>query len=68
MGISLNDLLSMLSEDELITLNALSEDDDEDKKKLLDFIEQLPADAIPTYLELFSLPIERLRAIVDLFR
>ena len=41
---------------------------DLDRKRLLDFIEQLPADAIPTYRALFELPIERLRAIVDLFR
>lgn len=70
MGISLNDLLNMLSADELITLNAPfeAEDIDPEKQKLLDFIEQLPDEQIATYRALFDLPIERLRAIVDLFR
>lgn len=39
-----------------------------ERKKLLDFIEQLPAEQIATYRALIDLPIERLRAIVDLFR
>lgn len=39
-----------------------------ERKKLLDIIESLPADALPTYRALLEMPIERLRAIVDLLR
>ena len=39
-----------------------------DRKKLLDIIEQLPADALPVYRALLEMPIERLRAIVNLLQ
>ncbi len=39
-----------------------------ERKKLLDFIEQLPDDQVSTYRALLELPIERLRAVVDLLR
>ena len=41
---------------------------DTERQKILDFIEQLPEDSLPTYRALFELPIERLRAIDDLFQ
>lgn len=41
---------------------------DTDRQKLLDFIEQLPPEALPTYRALLEMPIERLRAIVDLLQ
>lgn len=66
MGISINALFSMLGDDELITFNAVA--DSSDKQKLLDFIEQLPDDQLPTYRALLELPIERLQAVVDLLR
>lgn len=39
-----------------------------DRKKLFEIVEQLPADQMDLYLTLFSLPTERLQAIVDLLR
>lgn len=69
MGISLNDLFDMLSDDELVTINAPTEEEVEpERKKLLDFIEQLPAEQLDLYLTLFALPTERLQAIVDLLK
>lgn len=69
MGISLNDLFEMLSDDELVTINAPTvEEVEPERKKLLDFIEQLPAEQLDLYLTLFEMPTERLRAIVDLLK
>lgn len=68
MGISLNTLLDMLSDDELITLNAPAVEKDPERKQLIDIIEHLPADALPTYRALLEMPIERLRAIVNLLQ
>jgi transcriptional regulator with XRE-family HTH domain len=39
-----------------------------ERKKLLDLIEQLPAEQLDLYLTLFAMPTERLRAIVDLLK
>ena len=72
MGISLNDLFDMLGDDELVTINAPYEDDKDviepERKKMLDIIEHLPADQLSTYRALFEMPIERLRAVVDLLK
>ena len=68
MGMSLNDLLAMLGDDALVTLNAPCDEEDPDRKKLLDFVEQLPSDQLDLYITLASLPKERLQAIVDLLR
>lgn len=48
--------------------NKVRDDVSPDRKKLIEFIEQLPADQMDLYLTLFSLPTERLQAIVDLLR
>jgi len=39
-----------------------------ERKKLIDFIDQLPDEQLDLYLTLFSMPTERLQAIVDLLR
>lgn len=41
---------------------------DPERKKLFDFIVQLPDEQLPTYCAVIELPIERLQAIVDLLR
>lgn len=68
MGISLNTLLDMLSDDELIMLNAPATEEEPERQQLIDIIEKLPAESLPTYRALLEMPIERLRAIVDLLR
>lgn len=68
MGISLNELLDMLGDDELITVNFAADDIEPERKTLLDVIENLPADQLSTYRALLEMPIERLRAIVDLLQ
>lgn len=41
---------------------------DPERKKMLDIIEHLPADQLQTYHTLLEMPIERLRAVVDLLK
>lgn len=48
--------------------SSIEHDSSPERKKLLEFVEQLPAEQLSTYRALFELPIERLRAIVDLFQ
>lgn len=66
MGISLNALLDMLSDDELITLNAYENEDDPARQKLHDFVDQLPEEDLPLYDRVLDIPKDRLEAIVRL--
>lgn len=68
MGISLNALLSMLSEDVLITLNAPYDNEDPTRKQLIEFVENLPDEQLDLYLTLSQYPTEKLQAIVDLLK
>lgn len=68
MGITLNTLLSMLSEDVLITLNAPYDDEDPARKQLIEFVENLPDEQLDLYLTLSQYSTEKLQAIVDLLK
>ena len=41
---------------------------DADRQRLINYIERLQEDALPTYRALLEMPIERLRAIVNLLQ
>lgn len=70
MGISLNDLLNMLDDNEHVMINSYIDNGEEciARKKLLNLIEQLPDEQLPTYCAVFELPIERLQAVVELLK